>query len=69
MSSTSGAAAMTREQRYAPWRALAELLQREPWPHRCTPRCSGGGSGGGSWDGGGGRLASMPATADHCADS
>eukprot|EP00887_Chlorella_sp_A99_P004909 scaffold4.g4909.t1 len=40
MTSTSGAAAMTKEQRYAPWRALAERLAREPWPRPAgPPRC------------------------------
>ena len=34
---------MTREQRYAPWQALAERLQREPWPHGRTARCSSNG--------------------------
>jgi TDG/mug DNA glycosylase family protein len=35
MTSTSGAAAMTKEARYAPWKALAERLAQEPWPlHR-----------------------------------
>lgn len=44
MTSTSGAAGLTRQQRYAPWEALAERLQREPWPHRRVPRCAGGSS-------------------------
>jgi TDG/mug DNA glycosylase family protein len=53
MSSTSGAAPMTREQRYAPWQALAERLQREPWPHCRTARCSGSSNGNGSGEGSG----------------
>lgn len=32
MTSTSGAAAMTKEQRYKVWRELGERLKREPWP-------------------------------------
>lgn len=30
--STSGAAPMTRAERYAPWQQLAERVLREPWP-------------------------------------
>jgi len=37
MTSTSGAAAMTREQRYGVWRELGERLKREPWPRKLTP--------------------------------
>ncbi|KAL4428494.1 hypothetical protein ABPG75_002583 [Micractinium tetrahymenae] len=40
MTSTSGAAPMTREARYAPWQALAQRLRQEPWPRRCIARCS-----------------------------
>lgn len=32
MTSTSGAAALTREKRYAPWQALAERIKQESWP-------------------------------------
>lgn len=39
MPSTSGAAAMTREQRVGPWRQLAERLQREPWPRGSVAAC------------------------------
>ena len=41
MTSTSGAAPMTRQQRYAPWQALAERLAQEPWPRQCQLRCCG----------------------------
>lgn len=44
MTSTSGAAPMTREQRFAPWQALAERLQQVPWPRQCVAQCSGSGS-------------------------
>lgn len=44
MTSTSGAAPMTREARYAPWQALAARLGSEPWPRRCTARCGSGGA-------------------------
>ncbi|PRW44558.1 uracil-dna glycosylase superfamily [Chlorella sorokiniana] len=44
MTSTSGAAPMTRQQRYAPWQALAERLAREPWPRQCQLRCGGTGA-------------------------
>ncbi len=40
MTSTSGAAPMTRQQRYAPWQALAERLAGEPWPRHCQLRCN-----------------------------
>ncbi|EFN55236.1 hypothetical protein CHLNCDRAFT_134530 [Chlorella variabilis] len=46
MTSTSGAAPMTRQQRLAPWQALAERLRQEPWPRRCVVRCRGGGNAG-----------------------
>jgi hypothetical protein len=39
MTSTSGAAAMTKEARYAPWKALAERLEREPWPLNNKASC------------------------------
>jgi TDG/mug DNA glycosylase family protein len=40
MTSTSGAAAMTKEARYAPWKALAEWLESVPWPLNRQARCS-----------------------------
>ncbi|PSC69966.1 uracil-dna glycosylase superfamily [Micractinium conductrix] len=42
MTSTSGAAPMTREARLAPWQALADRLAQDAWPRRCVARCSGG---------------------------
>ena len=47
MTSTSGAAAMTREQRYAPWQALAERLNNVPWPRNVVKTCGIGQDGGG----------------------
>ncbi|KAL4858944.1 hypothetical protein ACK3TF_001313 [Chlorella vulgaris] len=40
LTSTSGAAPMTREQRIAPWQALAQRLAAEAWPRQCVARCS-----------------------------
>lgn len=48
MPSTSGAAAMTKEQRVGPWRQLAERLQREAWPREPGLRCQGPGGSSGS---------------------
>lgn len=39
MSSTSGAAPMTRAERYSPWVALAGRLAHEPWPRHNMLRC------------------------------
>ncbi len=39
MTSTSGASALTRNARYAPWEALAERLRGEAWPRAATARC------------------------------
>ncbi|GIL73170.1 hypothetical protein Vretimale_4762 [Volvox reticuliferus] len=39
-SSTSGAAALTREQRQAPYRQLAEKLRGIEWPRRVALRCA-----------------------------
>ncbi|KXZ56817.1 hypothetical protein GPECTOR_1g736 [Gonium pectorale] len=39
-SSTSGAAAMTKEQREGPYKRLAERLAREEWPRRGPPACA-----------------------------
>ena len=48
LTSTSGAAAMTREQRYQPWHQLAERLAGEAWPRRCIRRCQTTGQGQGA---------------------
>ncbi|GLC44399.1 uracil DNA N-glycosylase Thp1 [Pleodorina starrii] len=53
-SSTSGAAAMTRQQREEPWRRLAERMGRIEWPRRGVRGCGGGAGGGGGEAGGGG---------------
>lgn len=42
MTSTSGAAAMTKEARYAPWKALSERLENVPWPLNRQASCSCG---------------------------
>jgi G:T/U-mismatch repair DNA glycosylase len=39
VSSTSGAAPMTREARFGPWRELAARVAREPWPRAVALRC------------------------------
>ncbi|PNH04627.1 hypothetical protein TSOC_009204 [Tetrabaena socialis] len=41
-SSTSGAAAMTREQREGPYEQLAAALAQLPWPRLVQPWCAGG---------------------------
>jgi hypothetical protein len=58
MTSTSGAAPMSNEQRLAPWRALAQRLQGEAWPQRRMPLCAGGASAAAAH--GGGRTAGRP---------
>lgn len=40
LTSTSGAAPMTNEEREAPWRQLAARLAREPWPRRVKAQCA-----------------------------
>jgi len=42
MTSTSGAAAMTKGARYAPWKALTERLQSVSWPLNRQASCSRG---------------------------
>jgi thymine-DNA glycosylase len=39
MTSTSGAAAMTKEARYGVWMKLAERLEKEPWPLNRKKNC------------------------------
>lgn len=39
MTSTSGAAALSKERRDAPWQQLAARLSQEPWPRPQQPRC------------------------------
>lgn len=46
LTSTSGASALTNEQRAAPYLALASRLREIPWPRGVRPACAAGGGGG-----------------------
>ncbi|KAF8069663.1 Tdg [Scenedesmus sp. PABB004] len=50
LSSTSGASALTNQQRAAPYEALAQRLAQLPWPRTDIVLRCGGGSGGGQRD-------------------
>ncbi|EFJ51932.1 hypothetical protein VOLCADRAFT_116135 [Volvox carteri f. nagariensis] len=59
-SSTSGAAALTRQQREEPYRQLAEKLKGVPWPRKGARRCCGGVQGEGEEEAEEGGAAMMP---------